>query len=141
MSVRTTSYILMRLMSKIRARTCDFLTRTISFIRNSMRFFALVIRVFRFAYTRAVLYFLSILKIIVQSELIKIHNLVVCKHAHHRMKLVSQFRNLIFFQLVIKKKLYRETKIILQASPCFKGNFQHFSKDKLLSDRVLPFHS
>ena len=89
MSVRTTSYILMRLMSKSRARTCDFLTRTISFIRNSMRFFARLIRVFRLAYTRAVLYFLSILKIIVLSKLIKIRTLAVCKHAHHRKKLVS----------------------------------------------------
>ena len=30
----------MRLMSQSRARTCDFLTRTIFFIRNCMRFFA-----------------------------------------------------------------------------------------------------
>ena len=102
MSVRTTSYILMRLMSKSRARTCDFLTRTISFIRNSMRFFARLIRVFRLAYTRAVLYFLSILKIIVQSKLIKIHTPAVCKHAHHRKKLVPKSN---FFQLVIKKKI------------------------------------
>ena len=40
---------------------------------------------------------------------------------------------------MIKKKLYTDCKIILQVSPCFISNFQHFSKDKLLSDRVNPF--
>ena len=43
-------------MSQSRARTCDFLTRTIFLIRNYMRFFARLIRVFRLTYTRAVLY-------------------------------------------------------------------------------------
>ena len=126
MSVRTTSYILMRLMSNSRACTCVFLTRTISFIRNSMRFFARLIRVFRLAYTRAVLYFLSILKIIVQSKLIKIHTHAVCKHAHHRKKLVPKSN---FFQLVIKKKLYSETvKLFFQLHPVSQVTFNIFQK-------------
>ena len=120
----------MRLRSQSRAHTCDFLTRTISFIRNSMRFFARLIRVFRLAYTRALLYFLSILKIIVQSKLIKIHTLAVCKLAHLRKKLlVSQFRNLIFFQLVIKKKLYSETvKLFFKLHPVSQVTFNIFQK-------------
>ena len=39
-----------------RARTCDFLTRTIFFIRNFMRILARLIRVFRLTFMRAVLY-------------------------------------------------------------------------------------
>ena len=38
-----------------RAHTCDFLTRTIFFIRNCMRFLARLNRIFRLPFTRAVL--------------------------------------------------------------------------------------
>ena len=66
-------------------------------------------------------HFLSILTIIVQSKLTS-------------QKDVST--EIYFFSTSNLKKLYTETKIILQASPCFISNFQHFLKDKLLLVRV-----